>query len=83
MAPRKATQPAKKKTARKAAKKKAAEPTDKSLEPWIWDAACSIRGDQDTPNYKDYILPLIFTKRLRPQQHSGHSKTSSAVSLTN
>jgi type I restriction enzyme M protein len=36
----------------------------KSLESWIWDAACSIRGARDAPKYKDYILPLIFTKRL-------------------
>lgn len=28
--------------------------TDKSLESWIWDAA----------KYKEFILPLIFTKRL-------------------
>ncbi len=41
-----------------------AEPKDKSLESWIWDAACSIRGAKDAPKYKDYILPLIFTKRL-------------------
>jgi CDP-diacylglycerol--glycerol-3-phosphate 3-phosphatidyltransferase len=37
---------------------------DKSLENWIWDAACSIRGAKDAGKYKDYILPLIFTKRL-------------------
>jgi type I restriction enzyme M protein len=41
-----------------------AKEKDKSLESWIWDAACSIRGAKDTPKYKDYILPLIFTKRL-------------------
>ena len=38
--------------------------SDKSLESWIWDAACSIRGAKDAPKYKDYILPLVFTKRL-------------------
>jgi type I restriction enzyme M protein len=38
--------------------------TDKSLESWIWDAACSIRGAKDAPKYKEYILPLIFAKRL-------------------
>src|SRR5258706_10963972 len=37
---------------------------DKSLESWIWDAACSIRGAQEAAKYKDFILPLIFTKRL-------------------
>jgi type I restriction enzyme M protein len=36
----------------------------KSLESWIWDAACSIRGAKDAAKYKDYILPLIFVKRL-------------------
>ncbi|WP_298273116.1 class I SAM-dependent DNA methyltransferase [Geobacter sp.] len=40
------------------------EPTDKSLESWIWDAACSIRGAKDAAKYKEFILPLIFTKRL-------------------
>ena len=38
--------------------------TQKSLETWIWDAACSIRGAQDAPKFKDYILPLVFAKRL-------------------
>lgn len=37
---------------------------NKSLESWIWGAACSIRGVKDAPKYKDYILPLIFVKRL-------------------
>lgn len=37
---------------------------NKSLEQWIWDAACSIRGAKDAPKYKDFILSLIFTKRL-------------------
>ena len=46
----------------KSKKGEAANP--KSLESWIWDAACSIRGAKDAPKYKDYILPLIFTKRL-------------------
>jgi len=40
------------------------ESNDKSLESWIWDAACSIRGAKDAPKYKEFILPLIFTKRL-------------------
>lgn len=38
--------------------------TSKSLESWIWNAARSLRGAKDAPKYKDYILPLIFTKRL-------------------
>ncbi len=39
------------------------EPKEKSLESWIWDAACSIRGAKDAPKYKEFILPLIFAKR--------------------
>lgn len=35
-----------------------------SLENWLWEAACKIRGEIDAPKYKDYILPLIFLKRL-------------------
>ena len=35
-----------------------------SLESWLWDAACVIRGPLDAPKFKDYILPLIFLKRL-------------------
>ncbi len=34
------------------------------LETWLWDAACVIRGPVDAPKFKDYILPLIFLKRL-------------------
>jgi type I restriction enzyme M protein len=36
----------------------------KALEGWLWNAACSIRGAVDAPKFKDYILPLIFVKRL-------------------
>lgn len=36
----------------------------KTLESWLWEAACKIRGPIDAPKYKDYILPLIFLKRL-------------------
>ena len=45
-------------------------PTDKErldvsqLESWLWDAACIIRGAMDAPKFKDFILPLIFYKRL-------------------
>jgi type I restriction enzyme M protein len=34
------------------------------LESWLWEAACVIRGPVDAPKFKDYILPLIFLKRL-------------------
>jgi len=35
----------------------------KSLESWIWAAACSIRGAKNAPKYKNYILPLISPSR--------------------
>jgi type I restriction enzyme M protein len=35
-----------------------------TLETWLWDAACAIRGTTDAPKFKDFILPLIFYKRL-------------------
>lgn len=34
------------------------------METWLWDAASQIRGPLDAPKFKDYILPLIFLKRL-------------------
>ena len=34
------------------------------LENWLWEAACVIRGPVDAPKFKDYILPLVFLKRL-------------------
>ena len=36
----------------------------KSMEQMLWNAACSIRGEKDAPKFKDYILPLLFIKRL-------------------
>ena len=35
-----------------------------AMEQWLWDAACAIRGATDAPKFKDFILPLIFYKRL-------------------
>src|SRR5437867_394626 len=37
---------------------------NKGMEQMLWDAACSIRGEQDAPKFKDYLLPLLFIKRL-------------------
>jgi len=35
-----------------------------ALETWLWEAACKLRGTVDAPKYKDFILPLVFLKRL-------------------
>lgn len=60
----------------------------KTLESWLWDAACSIRGALDAPKFKDYILPLIFVKRLsdvfddemaRLAEEFGDEKTARAL----
>lgn len=37
---------------------------NRGMEQMLWDAACSIRGQQDAPKFKEYILPLLFIKRL-------------------
>lgn len=34
------------------------------MEQMLWDAACSIRGEKDAAKFKDYLLPLLFVKRL-------------------
>src|SRR4030095_3131530 len=36
----------------------------KPMEQMLWDAACSIRGEKDASKFKDYLLPLLFLKRL-------------------
>lgn len=41
------------------------QPTSsKPMEQMLWDAACSIRGEKDAPKFKDFLLPLLFLKRL-------------------
>jgi type I restriction enzyme M protein len=42
----------------------AASPSTKPMEQMLWDAACSIRGEKDAARFKDYLLPLLFLKRL-------------------
>ena len=39
-------------------------PSTKTMEQMLWDAACSIRGEKDAAKFKDYLLPLLFLKRL-------------------
>ncbi|QNT69272.1 N-6 DNA methylase [Defluviicoccus vanus] len=43
---------------------RSAMPSTKSMEQMLWDAACSIRGEKDAAKFKDYLLPLLFLKRL-------------------
>ena len=51
-------------TRRRSRKRRTATPSTKPMEQMLWDAACSIRGEKDAPKFKDYLLPLLFLKRL-------------------
>ena len=42
----------------------ASPPSTKTMEQMLWGAACSIRGAQEAAKFKDYLLPLLFLKRL-------------------
>ena len=46
------------------ATRRAVSPSTKPMEQMLWDAACSIRGEKDAAKFKDYLLPLLFLKRL-------------------
>ena len=51
-------------TRRRSRGRQAAVPTTKPMEQMLWNAACSIRGEKDAAKFKDYLLPLLFLKRL-------------------
>lgn len=51
-------------TRRRSRTSRASTPSTKSMEQMLWDAACSIRGEKDAAKFKDYLLPLLFLKRL-------------------
>lgn len=51
-------------TRRRTGRAASAAPTTKPMEQMLWDAACSIRGEKDAAKFKDYLLPLLFLKRL-------------------
>ena len=51
-------------TRRRSRRQQAQVPTTKPMEQMLWDAACSIRGQKDAAKFKDYLLPLLFLKRL-------------------
>ena len=51
-------------TRRRSRRKQAVAPSTMSMEQMLWDAACSIRGEKDAAKFKDYLLPLLFLKRL-------------------
>jgi type I restriction enzyme M protein len=38
--------------------------SERSIESWLWDAANILRGPVDASDFKAYIFPLLFLKRL-------------------
>jgi len=38
--------------------------SDRSIESWLWDAANILRGPVDASDFKAYIFPLLFLKRI-------------------
>ena len=51
-------------TRRRSHRKQVVVPSTQPMEQMLWDAACSIRGEKDAAKFKDYLLPLLFLKRL-------------------
>ena len=51
-------------TRRRSRRRQTTAPSTKPMEQMLWDAACSIRGEKDAAKFKDYLLPLLFLKRL-------------------
>lgn len=62
--PSKAATPSATATGRRKGRGMSALPSTKTMEQMLWDAACSIRGEKDAAKFKDYLLPLLFLKRL-------------------
>jgi type I restriction enzyme M protein len=71
---------------------KTGAPSTKPMEQMLWDAACSIRGEKDAARFKDYLLPLLFLKRLSDvfddeierlaQEYDGDRKTALDIAET-
>ena len=51
-------------TRRRSRRRQTSVSDTKPMEQMLWDAACSIRGERDAAKFKDYLLPLLFLKRL-------------------
>ena len=48
--------------------------SQKELESYLWEAANILRGSAvDRTDWKGYILPLLFFKRIKPT-HAGQEK---------
>ena len=38
--------------------------SDRSLESWLWEASNILRGPVDASDFKAYVFPLLFLKRI-------------------
>jgi len=53
----------------------------KTLENWLWDACCKIRGSVDAPKYKDFILPLDESVVLLKEAEEESVKTDEKLKM--
>jgi type I restriction enzyme M protein len=47
--------------------------SDRSLESWLWDAANILRGPVDASDFKAYVFPLLFLKRISDVYDEEHA----------
>ena len=38
--------------------------SERTIESWLWDAANILRGPVDASDFKAYVFPLLFLKRI-------------------
>jgi len=47
--------------------------TQQELESWLWGAADILRGPVDPGNFRDFIFPMLFLKRLSDTWDDEHA----------
>lgn len=52
--------------------------SQQELESWLWGAADILRGPVDPGNFRDFIFPLLFLKRLSDTWDDEHAKAVEA-----
>ena len=52
--------------------------SQQELETWLWGAADILRGPVDPGNFRDFIFPLLFLKRLSDTWDDEHAKAVEA-----
>ena len=52
--------------------------TQQELESWLWGAADILRGPVEPANFRDFIFPMLFLKRLSDTWDEEHAKAVAA-----